>query len=341
MHTGRVATMFALALLGAAIAAEAAGVTQEAHATSPGKNGRIAFRRYFDDAQTWGAVFVANADGTGVRQVTHPQHGVVDDQPDWSPDGSLLVFTRCGDPSTPCAVYTVQPDGSKLQRISAPRAHDPADDANASFAADGRHITFTRSTGHVRSYAGGDQIQHSDVAEMDLKGKHRRALVHAAPYQADLLFPMLSPDGSRFLYEDSRSYYAREQKLGRAIVVAKADGTGRKQITPWSLDAGDNPDWSPDGSRILFHSYDDDDDSTQAQIFTIAADGSDLRQLTHFPPGTFVGSPSFSPDGTTIVYATAPPGGRADILVMNADGSDPRPLITGPAWDSAPDWGGS
>ena len=39
-----------------------------ARATFPGKNGRIAFRRYLNDAHTRAAIFTINPDGT--RQAT-------------------------------------------------------------------------------------------------------------------------------------------------------------------------------------------------------------------------------------------------------------------------------
>ena len=334
MNTKRVGGLLALALLGVAVAAEAGGVAQ---ATTPGENGKIAFRRYLDDDKSTGAVFVANADGTGVRQITRAARGVVDDQPDWSPDGSVLVFTRYR-PDRPTAIFSVKADGTGLKRVSPPPGKGFADYSGASFAPGGRHIIVTRASGGVKAYPGADQVKHSDVVLMDLNGKHLRVLARAAAYQADYEFPMLSPDGSHFLYEHARSYFA-DKKTWRAIVVASADGKQSKRLTPWSLDAGDNPDWSPDGTRILFHSYSDEDDSTQAQIFTIGADGSDRRQLTHFPDGTFVGAPSYSPDGTRIIFSTAAPGARADVLVMNADGSNPRQLVTNVAWDSAPDWG--
>ena len=43
-----------------------------ASATVHGRNGRIAFRQYLNNAQTHGAIFTINPDGTGLRQVTHP-----------------------------------------------------------------------------------------------------------------------------------------------------------------------------------------------------------------------------------------------------------------------------
>ena len=92
------------------------GVVSVAQATSPGKNGKIAFRRYLDDAHTWGAIFVSEPDGSGARRVTRPARGVIDDFPDWSADGKLLVFQRC---AGSCAVYVVKPDGTGLKNLSA------------------------------------------------------------------------------------------------------------------------------------------------------------------------------------------------------------------------------
>ena len=114
-------------------------------ATFPGDDGRIAFRRYLDKAQTRGAIFTVARDGTGERQLTRPASGVVDDQPDWSPDGSRLVFTRCLRNSA-CAAYTVRADGSGLAKVSP--ACRPASrcggDQSAAFAPDGRRVAFSR-----------------------------------------------------------------------------------------------------------------------------------------------------------------------------------------------------
>ena len=63
-------------------------------ATPPGANGRIAFTRYTDSTRTTGAIFTIAPNGKGERQVTRPPHGHVDFQPDWSRDGTRIVFER-------------------------------------------------------------------------------------------------------------------------------------------------------------------------------------------------------------------------------------------------------
>ena len=189
MDTRRVSGLPALALLGVAVAAEVGGGAQ---ATTPGTNGKIAFRRYLNDDKSMGVVVVANADGTEARQITQAARDVVDDQPDWSPDGSLIVFSRCA-ADKPCAIFTVKADGTGLKHVSPPSGTGFIDYSLPSFAPDGRHITFTRASGGIKMYQGGDQIKHSDVVQMDLNGKHLRVLARAATYQGDYEFPMLSP----------------------------------------------------------------------------------------------------------------------------------------------------
>jgi hypothetical protein len=53
-----------------------------AFSTPPGNNGRIVFRRFFTSAQTWGALFTVRPNGTALRRVTYPRHGIFTDDPD-------------------------------------------------------------------------------------------------------------------------------------------------------------------------------------------------------------------------------------------------------------------
>jgi Tol biopolymer transport system component len=68
------------------------------------------------------------------------------------------------------------------------------------------------------------------------------------------------------------------------------------------------------------------------EIMTMNPDGSGLTQLTSDSPNL---DPSFSPDGTRIVFAHAVGGGsNFEIFVMNADGSGKAQLT----FDSGTDW---
>jgi Tol biopolymer transport system component/serine/threonine protein kinase/tetratricopeptide (TPR) repeat protein len=91
------------------------------------------------------------------------------------------------------------------------------------------------------------------------------------------------------------------------------------------------PDWSPDGQRIVFAS----DRDGALDLYLMNADGSDVRRLTHNTAEDF--APAWSPDGGKIAF-TSKRDGNDEIYVMDADGSNQTNISRNPASDSRPAW---
>jgi TolB protein len=298
--------------------------------------GRIAFRRYFDDAQTHGAVFTINPDGTAEKQITHPPGGFVDDQPDWSPDGKRIAFQRCGK-DAPCAAWTVAAGGGTPHKVRV-RCHlRPICDAESpSWTADGR-LVVSLAQGRERTHGQMSQAQQMSVELIDLARGTQRTVIKRTAWTGDTHQPAASPDGRTVVYKRWNSWRSKPVD-GQALYVVNLDGSNNHRVTPWSLGAGDHPGFSPDGSTILFRSYEEQEDR-QSDFWTVHPDGTGLAQLTHVKQGTPVLSASYSADGAWIVHATEGVGGKADIYVMRSDGTGSQPVTRTKAWESAPDWG--
>ena len=107
----------------------------------------------------------------------------------------------------------------------------------------------------------------------------------------------------------------------------RSDGSDERRLT--TEHAYDyEPSWSPDGTRIVFHSTRDLD---RTSIWSMAADGSDVRPILTGDSGD--GWPSYSRDGSRLLVMrgtySAPEWcftPSAHIVSLAPDGSDPRPL---------------
>ena len=70
----------------------------------------------------------------------------------------------------------------------------------------------------------------------------------------------------------------------------------------------------------------------------IGANGKGLRQLTHSALNYEVESPSWSPDGKSILYSYVGDDDTAVLQAISARGGPPRTLVSGPLPAYFPDW---
>ena len=331
----RSAGFVALMLLGVLGAVGIGALASNADATSPGKNGRIAFTRYqlatVGGDPRGGAIFTVDANGRAERQLTRPAAHINDVQPDWSPDGSQIVFERQYT-NKPYEIFSVKPDGSGLRRI------DPGcppgipqdqicEEFGPAWSPDGRRIAFGHAYGKLKNINGVEWIEVGAISVMDADGSNFRQLTQLQrPTSSEDFQPVWSPDGKRIAFQRENSTAAPRGK--RAIFVVNADGSGLRQLTPWRLNAGDHPDWSPDGRRILFRSP--TFELAGSKLYTVRPDGTGLVQLTRFARAVEVLSASFSPDGKSIVFSSTGTAGLPDLYVMRSDGARIR-QVTGTA----------
>ena len=134
------------------------------------------------------------------------------------------------------------------------------------------------------------------------------------------------------------------------IYVANADGSN-VQVLSASPGYDAEATVSPKGDKIVFTSTRDGD----PELYTMNIDGSDVRRLTNTPG--YDGGAFFSLDGSKIVWrANRPEGaeelkkyeelrteglvrpGRLELMVMNADGSNPRQITKNGAANFGPFW---
>jgi TolB protein len=146
---------------------------------------RIAFEVSTYDAESNGAIYVGNVDGTGIRRITR---GADDRQPNWSPTGDRIVFQRRrGDVWD---AWTVRPDGTGLRNATRTRRFSETD---ISWAPDGRRIVF--SSDEFRG-------QIAALGVMTVGSRTRTRLTRSRGWYDGA--PSWSPDGTTIAFEARR-----------------------------------------------------------------------------------------------------------------------------------------
>ncbi|MDX6582082.1 MAG: TolB protein [Solirubrobacterales bacterium] len=282
----RMAASLVLVLAGAG--AIAAGT---ADATFAGLNGRIVFSHF--TSSTSPQITTLTPNGRHARVLTDYRRQPV--QPDVSPNGGRIAFTLIGNRHVPDQVITMRINGADARAITRGCTGRCLGDGEPAWSPDGRQIVFNRAFGPIVD----DNADHIDLMIMNRNGTHLRTLIHDTgndkrDFEAGGW--TWSPDGTQLAgtFQDLRT-------LETAIYTVELDSLDTHRITPWRLNAG-NPDYSPDGARIVFNSA--WEGQTHSSLYLVDPDGTSLRRLNH--PGVhYTFGPKFSPSGNQIVYMVA------------------------------------
>jgi Tol biopolymer transport system component len=213
--------------------------------------------------------------------------GIAESGPVWSPSGRSLTFQLGG------RLAIIGARGTGLRQL--PQL--TSGDADPTWSPDGRRLAFIGSTLCCNWLY---SVRHDGTAL-------RRILAQSVRW------PAWSTTGTiAFVNYDDRG--GMSVGLEDGTYTIRPDGSRPRRVFGRFWGTGQQPDWSPDGSRIAF--------VARRHIFTMTAAGRRLRRLTrHFGDS----DPAWSPDGKHIAFIR-----NHDLYVMRANGRGERRVVDAP-----------
>jgi TolB protein len=209
--------------------------------------------------------------------------------------------------------------------------------ASPAWSPDGKRIAFVQAsaTPHEESGEGSSWSWtfEAEIAVVNADGSRVRTLTRTPNrLESD---PVWSPTGEQIVF-------VSEDKAGnRDLFLISADGTTTRSLTRTGALDEHSPAWSPYGDKIVFVRTGAQEEELAlgewiGEIHVINGDGTGQRRLTSNGDEAEDSSPVWSPDGRKIAFSRG--YGKSTVIVMNADGTDQRPISNplksghSPAW---------
>ena len=308
-RTVSVTTMIAAAVL-VACAVALLAISEKAEAAFPGKNGKIAFSSNLtagvgvDNPEGDYEIFTIEPDGTNLTQLT--RNATDDRMPDWSADGGRIAYA--GHDGNDYEIYTMSMVAGGVARVT----DNDDDDYSPAFSPDGNKIAY-RGLVPVNE-ENPDWKVGSILVVASSGGAPTSVLVSNAdgPYYGPGS-PAWSPDGDRLAYVWDTVGGEGYSRVGVLNLSGEREWTGTSYTsTPYNVFSERSPNWSPDGSRIVYDGYDRDADSSGSgadayDIYAVGAGGGTPVALTDASTRG-EDSPTWSPDGRKIAFSARDSG---------------------------------
>jgi Tol biopolymer transport system component/DNA-binding winged helix-turn-helix (wHTH) protein len=257
-----------------------------------------------------GLVVFSFATGEKRCLIAPPVENTVVYWPKLSPDGKMVAFLQATTVGV-SDIYVIPLEGGQARRLTS----DDKWITDLMWAADGRRIVFSSERGGRFSE------------------RRWQVPVEGGEVRPETIYPnigVLSPDGRRLAFVQTGR--TDLPSIWRADLSSPGGRVTTQKLIISSAVNDEDPQLSPDGTRIVFVSH----RSGDMELWQSDADGSNPLQITSFK-GEWPGTPRWSPDGKWIVFDKVT-GSRHQIYVIDADGRNLRALTSGDYDNSGPSW---